>query len=119
MTAPRSTFVGVLVHRTYATALAARVRECGDAYRYETHQSDPRTGALSLRVACLCPGGHGVAGIPWRGWFDTTLGRFDLADVDLADLAARHPEQPAAPAPLTHVRTGPGDVATEAVDWAA
>lgn len=74
-----ATFVAVLVLGARNSHLSTRVKECGDTFRYESHLNTP-TGA-SLMVACLCPEGHGVAGLPWRGWFEQYMGRYDLLDL--------------------------------------
>lgn len=71
--------VAVVITRIYRNPLLLRARECGLFYRYETHL-DGRDG-LAVRVSCLCPRGHGVAGLAWRGWLRTENGRFDLADM--------------------------------------
>lgn len=88
--------VGVTVVSARRSRLRARVRACGTLYRYETHQETE--DGLALLVACLCPHGHGVSGLPWRGWVNIYEGAFDLTD--LTDLAAPSPSVTPAVVPL-------------------
>lgn len=82
------TVIGVIVTSVHDTYLSGIVKQCGRTFKYETHLAVDQ--AISLRVACMCPGGHGVAGLPWRGWLDTSRGRFDLADVPAPAPAAAY-----------------------------
>lgn len=74
------TIVAAIVTRCYDTHLSARIKQCGTAFRYESHLATP--AGISLRVACLCPDGHGVNRLPWNGWLDAGRGKYDLADID-------------------------------------
>lgn len=74
------TIVAVLVTRIYDSYLSTRVKECGRTFRYDGHVTTP--AGISLRVACLCPEGHGVNRLPWNGWLDAGRGKYDLADIE-------------------------------------
>lgn len=74
------TIVAAIVTRVYDTHLSARVKQCGTAFRYDTHLATNK--GISLRVTCLCPDGHGVNHLPWNGWLDAGRGKFDLADIE-------------------------------------
>lgn len=70
-------FVAAKVLRAHHPLLRARVRSCGDLFRFETHHED-RDGGIGLRVTCLCPEGHGVARRPETFWMEPYMGRYDL-----------------------------------------
>ena len=77
-------FVAAQVLGAHHPALRARIAECGNLFRFETHvenRNDINRG-IALRVSCLCPEGHGVAGRRWNGWLEPFMGRYDLVIAD-------------------------------------
>lgn len=106
---PENTFVAVKVVGAHQSVMSSRVRECGDLFRYETFLDS--ANGVALRVACLCPGGHGPTRLPWRGWFEAFMGRYDLIDAPEAVLGARYAQysQDTDPTPTE------AEIATEAL----
>lgn len=67
----------VTVTSVHTTRLHHRVVTCGRTFAYLTHLERP--DGIALLLECLCPAGHGPAGLPWKGWVDPTQGRYDIA----------------------------------------
>jgi hypothetical protein len=74
----------VQIRRPLSLRARQQVRSCGTTYRYERHVD---IHGLALLLRCTCPGGHGIAGLPWRGWFGTSEAEMDLVLGD-ADVRA-------------------------------
>lgn len=87
-------FVAAKVLRAHHPLLRARVRSCGDLFRFETHHEN-RDGEIGLRVTCLCPEGHGVARRPETFWMEPYMGRYDLVVLGADQHAANATEDDA------------------------
>lgn len=69
---------GVTVTAAKHPRIADLTRRCGQTFRYETHTDIRQT---AIRVACLCPDGHGLSRVPWRGWISTAEAAMTLTDI--------------------------------------
>lgn len=84
-------FVAAQVLGAHHPVLRARIAECGDVFRFETHvetRTADNNRSIGLRVSCLCPEGHGVSGRRWTGWLEPYMGRYDLVIADYTPAAA-------------------------------
>lgn len=72
-------FVAAKVLRAHHPILRARIRQCGDLFRFETHvENHSANPGIALRVSCLCPEGHNVARRRESFWLEPYMGRYDL-----------------------------------------
>jgi hypothetical protein len=83
-------FVAAQVLGAHHPVLRARVAECGNLFRFETHVESRNeiNSGIGLRVSCLCPNGHGVSGRRWNGWLEPYMGRYDLVVADYVPVEA-------------------------------
>lgn len=82
-------FVAAKVLRAHHPLLRARVRQCGDLFRFQTHvENTTANPGIALRVSCLCPEGHGIAGRRETFWLEPYMGRYDLVVLSAEDQSA-------------------------------
>lgn len=92
-------FVAAKVLRAHHPLLRARIRQCGDLFRFETHvENHSANPGIALRVSCLCPEGHNIARRRESFWLEPYMGRYDLLVIGVDQAPAEDTTEDPSPA---------------------